>query len=82
MQITLLLQISLPSINSSNHITGRVIPDQMDTLEGIFNWLGVLWEQGFYHENPQGTMTTLDFILTIFIMVLHWTISKFYISSL
>lgn len=60
LQITLLLHIPLPLINSSDHISGRGVPDQMKTLEGKFNWLGVLWERGFCHENPQGTMTTLN----------------------
>lgn len=64
-QITLLLHISLPCINSSNPIAGRVVPDQMETLEGKFNWLGVLWERGFYHENPQVRCLIMESFLGI-----------------
>ncbi|XP_057978420.1 uncharacterized protein LOC131164899 isoform X2 [Malania oleifera] len=52
-QITLLLQFSSPNDEYLKITTCGVYENQMGTLEGIFNWLGVLWERGLCHDNPQ-----------------------------
>ncbi|KAA8525977.1 hypothetical protein F0562_007922 [Nyssa sinensis] len=52
-QITLLLRFSFPHDNSVNSNGGVLYQNQMETLGGIFNWLSILWERGFYHDNPQ-----------------------------
>ena len=54
-QISLLLCISSSYLNSPNPGTGRVLPAKMETVEEVFNWLAVLWDRGFCHDNPQGT---------------------------
>lgn len=28
--------------------------NQIEKKGEIFNWLAILWERGFHHENPQG----------------------------
>ncbi|KAJ0961816.1 hypothetical protein J5N97_029644 [Dioscorea zingiberensis] len=38
---------------------------QMDTLDGIFNWLAVLWERGLFHENPQVRCLIMESFLSI-----------------
>jgi len=40
-----------------NPRTSEVYEVQMETVEGIFSWLAVLWERGFVHENPQGPLS-------------------------
>ncbi|XP_010274499.1 PREDICTED: uncharacterized protein LOC104609816 isoform X2 [Nelumbo nucifera] len=52
-QITLLLHFSCPHDYSLNSKIEGSYQFQMETLEGIFSWLAVLWERGFCHENPQ-----------------------------
>ncbi|XP_043715500.1 uncharacterized protein LOC122663896 isoform X2 [Telopea speciosissima] len=52
-QVTLLLQLPSLHDSSTNSIGGRADQIQMETSEGIFSWLAILWEQGFFHENPQ-----------------------------
>ncbi|XP_042490760.1 uncharacterized protein LOC122070638 isoform X2 [Macadamia integrifolia] len=52
-QVTLLLHLPSPHDSSSNSIGGGADQIQMETLEGIFSWLAILWERGFFHENPQ-----------------------------
>ncbi|KAM7494028.1 hypothetical protein LguiB_028637 [Lonicera macranthoides] len=52
-QITLLLHIPFPCDNYVNPSSGGVQCHQMETLVEIFNWLAVLWERGFCHDNPQ-----------------------------
>jgi hypothetical protein len=32
----------------------RAFHGQMESVEGIFHWMTVLWERGFTHDNPQG----------------------------
>lgn len=65
MQIALLLHISSSCLDSSNHRTKRVFPARMETLEEIFNWLAVLWDRGFCHDNPQGTLTFLVYLFVL-----------------
>ncbi|XP_039141325.1 uncharacterized protein LOC120278662 [Dioscorea cayenensis subsp. rotundata] len=45
--------------------TCAVYQVQMDTLDGIFNWLSVLWERGLFHENPQVRCLIMDSFLSI-----------------
>ncbi|CAN4078084.1 unnamed protein product [Withania somnifera] len=52
-QMTLLLDSSLSSENSARTINGNVCRTWMDSSEEIFEWLAVLWERGFCHDNPQ-----------------------------
>ncbi|XP_070009091.1 uncharacterized protein [Nicotiana sylvestris] len=52
-QMTLLLHSSLSPENSVKTINGNVCQTWMDSLEEIFEWLAVLWERGFCHDNPQ-----------------------------
>ncbi|XP_068650315.1 uncharacterized protein [Aristolochia californica] len=47
------LQISLLLSSACNLVSGGIFENQMETLEGLFNWLPILWERGFSHENPQ-----------------------------
>ncbi|KAG9452528.1 hypothetical protein H6P81_005432 [Aristolochia fimbriata] len=51
------LQISLLLASACNVCvdlaSGCIYENQMEILEGLFNWLTVLWERGFSHENPQ-----------------------------
>ncbi|XP_020262865.1 uncharacterized protein LOC109838846 [Asparagus officinalis] len=51
-QISLLYQ-SWSLNNCINEVSHEVYKVQMETIEGIFSWLAVLWERGFFHENPQ-----------------------------
>ncbi|KAF3672281.1 hypothetical protein T459_00734 [Capsicum annuum] len=52
-QMTLLLHSSLSPENSVKTINGNVFHTWMDSSEEIFEWLAVLWERGFCHDNPQ-----------------------------
>ncbi|XP_075102015.1 uncharacterized protein LOC107784157 isoform X3 [Nicotiana tabacum] len=52
-QMTLLLHSSLSPENSVKTINGNACRTWMDSLEEIFEWLAVLWERGFCHDNPQ-----------------------------
>ncbi|KAK1356468.1 putative tRNA (Guanosine(18)-2'-O)-methyltransferase [Heracleum sosnowskyi] len=64
-QIALLLHISSSCLDSSNHGTKRVFPARMETLEEIFNWLAVLWDRGFCHDNPQVRCLIMESFLGI-----------------
>ncbi|KAL8088926.1 hypothetical protein AgCh_038625 [Apium graveolens] len=64
-QIALLLHISLPCLDSSNHVTRRAFPAKMETPENIFNCLAVLWDRGFCHDNPQVRCLIMESFLGI-----------------
>lgn len=49
----MLLLRSLFSLEDSIHF---VKEDRMATAEQLFQWLAILWERGFCHDNPQGTI--------------------------
>ncbi|KAK9275857.1 hypothetical protein L1049_023130 [Liquidambar formosana] len=51
-QLTLLLHFSSPHENSVSSIDGGVYQNQMETLGEIIDWLPILWERGFCHDNP------------------------------
>jgi hypothetical protein len=51
-QVALLFE-STPQSDHMGHIY-RAFHAQMESVEGIFHWMTVLWERGFTHDNPQG----------------------------
>ncbi|KAF0930705.1 hypothetical protein E2562_034643 [Oryza meyeriana var. granulata] len=51
-QVMLLFE-STPRSDYSNHMSYRVFHAQMESFEGFFHWMVVLWERGFTHDNPQ-----------------------------
>ncbi|WOG87063.1 hypothetical protein DCAR_0206283 [Daucus carota subsp. sativus] len=64
-QIALLLCISSSYLSSPNPGTARVLPAKMETLEEVFNWLAVLWDRGFCHDNPQVRCLIMESFLGI-----------------
>ncbi|XP_071917542.1 uncharacterized protein [Coffea arabica] len=52
-QMNLLLQSSLSLENSVSSHGGDFRQNWMENLEEIYEWLAVLWERGFCHDNPQ-----------------------------
>lgn len=52
--MSLLLQYSSSHGNNTSSISGAVYQNQIETPGEIFNWLAILWERGFNHDNPQG----------------------------
>ncbi|KAL2548019.1 tRNA/rRNA methyltransferase (SpoU) family protein [Forsythia ovata] len=52
-QITLLLRPSFSLDNKKNSCNGEIHLNQMETFEEICEWLAVLLERGFCHDNPQ-----------------------------
>ncbi|KAJ6808227.1 uncharacterized protein M6B38_167710 [Iris pallida] len=63
-QVFLLVQ-SMPPTNSDLHVTCGAGQNQMETIEGIFSWLAVLWERGFFHDNPQVRCLIMESFLGI-----------------
>ncbi|XP_020547413.1 uncharacterized protein LOC105155957 isoform X2 [Sesamum indicum] len=52
-QIMLWLRSSIPLENSVPSVSEEQYYNRMATAEQIFEWLAVLWERGFCHDNPQ-----------------------------
>lgn len=52
-QVSLLLQYSSSHGDNTSSISGAVYQNQIETPGEIFNWLAILWERGFNHDNPQ-----------------------------
>ncbi|ONI06355.1 hypothetical protein PRUPE_5G055400 [Prunus persica] len=52
-QVSLLLQYSTTHRNITTSVTGAVHQSHIETPGEIFNWLAILWERGFRHDNPQ-----------------------------
>uniref|UniRef100_A0A0E0K7H1 tRNA (guanosine(18)-2'-O)-methyltransferase TARBP1 n=1 Tax=Oryza punctata TaxID=4537 RepID=A0A0E0K7H1_ORYPU len=50
-QVMLLFE-STPRSDYSNHMSNTVFHAQMESFEGFFHWMVVLWERGFSHDNP------------------------------
>ncbi|XP_060207448.1 uncharacterized protein LOC132635184 isoform X2 [Lycium barbarum] len=67
-QMALLLHSSLSPENSVKTFNGNVCHTWMDSLEEIFEWLAVLWERGFCHDNPQVRCLVMQSFLSI-----EWT---------
>ncbi|KAL3834975.1 hypothetical protein ACJIZ3_009711 [Penstemon smallii] len=52
-QIMLWLRSSFSPENSVSSVIDELHWNRMVTAEHIFDWLAVLWERGFSHDNPQ-----------------------------
>ncbi|KAL6279881.1 hypothetical protein ACE6H2_016762 [Prunus campanulata] len=52
-QVSLLLQYSTTHRKITTSVTGAVHQSHIETPGEIFNWLAILWERGFRHDNPQ-----------------------------
>ncbi|KAH0448169.1 hypothetical protein IEQ34_021969 [Dendrobium chrysotoxum] len=63
-QVSLLFQ-SCPLNNDKISTTLSVYYAQMETLDGLLSWLVVLWERGFFHENPQVRCLIMESFLDI-----------------
>ncbi|VAI25799.1 unnamed protein product [Triticum turgidum subsp. durum] len=61
----LLLFESTPQSDYLNHISYRAFHAQMESVEGIFNWMTVLWERGFTQDNPQVRCLVMQSFLDI-----------------
>ncbi|KAL0446379.1 UNVERIFIED_CONTAM: hypothetical protein Slati_1765800 [Sesamum latifolium] len=64
-QITLWLQSSIPLENSVPSVSEEQYYNRMATAEQIFEWLAVLWERGFCHDNPQVRCLIMESFLAI-----------------
>lgn len=53
-QMNLLLHGFLALENQVNSSSGDISLNKMETSEEICEWLAVLWERGFCHDNPHG----------------------------
>ncbi|KAJ7952593.1 tRNA/rRNA methyltransferase (SpoU) family protein [Quillaja saponaria] len=51
-QVSLLLQFSVSRVNYGRPTNGAH-QNQFEASSEIFNWLSILWERGFCHDNPQ-----------------------------
>lgn len=40
--------------NFVSSVMGADYKNQIESKGEIFNWLAILWERGFHHDNPQG----------------------------
>ncbi|XP_020577528.1 LOW QUALITY PROTEIN: uncharacterized protein LOC110022769 [Phalaenopsis equestris] len=63
-QVSLLFR-SFPSKYDQISTTADVYYSQMETLDGMVSWLAVLWERGFFHENPQVRCLIMESFLGI-----------------
>ncbi|KAL5551309.1 hypothetical protein UlMin_001485 [Ulmus minor] len=52
-QVSLLLQSSTSHVISASFGKEAKDQNQIETSGEIFNWLAILWERGFHHDNPQ-----------------------------
>lgn len=56
----MLLLHSLPSEDPPYSANEELYHNRMATAEQISEWLAILWERGFCHDNPQGTINYCD----------------------
>jgi tRNA guanosine-2'-O-methyltransferase len=42
-------------VNFASSVDEGVHQSQIEASGGVFNWLSILWERGFCHDNPLGT---------------------------
>lgn len=63
-QVMLLFECT-PQGDYLNHISYRAFHAQMESVEGIFHWMTVLWERGFNHDNPQVRCLVMQSFLDI-----------------
>lgn len=76
----MLLQYSSSHGNNTSSISGAVYQNQIETPGEIFNWLAILWERGFNHDNPQGNseVNVIVFYHLVFIMFMEiFTLNNF-----
>ncbi|KAL6985886.1 tRNA (guanosine(18)-2'-O)-methyltransferase [Sarracenia purpurea var. burkii] len=64
-QITLLLHSSFPRDDFMKSVSGVLDQNLMEASADIFNWLSVLWERGFLHDNPQVRCLIMESFLGI-----------------
>ncbi|KAL0372987.1 UNVERIFIED_CONTAM: hypothetical protein Scaly_0980300 [Sesamum calycinum] len=64
-QIMLWLRSSIPLENSVPSVSEEQYYNRMATAEQIFEWLAVLWERGFCHDNPQVRCLIMQSFLAI-----------------
>ncbi|KAI3453453.1 hypothetical protein Pfo_010116 [Paulownia fortunei] len=64
-QIMLWLRSSFPLENSVDSVNEELYHNRMETAEQIFEWLAILWERGFFHDNPQVRCLIMQSFLAI-----------------
>ncbi|KAG9154332.1 hypothetical protein Leryth_000767 [Lithospermum erythrorhizon] len=64
-QMSLLLQSSLQSDKLADSDIFKLYHMRIKTAEQIFEWLAVLWERGFCHDNPQVRWLIMQSFLSI-----------------
>ncbi|KAK4423009.1 putative methyltransferase TARBP1 [Sesamum alatum] len=64
-QIMLWLRSSIPLENSVPSVSEEQYHNRMGSAEQIFEWLAVLWERGFCHDNPQVRCLIMQSFLAI-----------------
>lgn len=57
LQLNLLLQFSVSNNNFTSYIFRGFHQKQTDILREAFSWVTILWQLGFQHDNPQGTLS-------------------------
>ncbi|RLN15678.1 hypothetical protein C2845_PM02G40530 [Panicum miliaceum] len=63
-QVMLLFE-STPQADYLNHTSHGTFHAQMESWEGILQWMTVLWERGFTHDNPQVRCLVMQSFLDI-----------------
>ncbi|RLN39238.1 uncharacterized protein C2845_PM01G00170 [Panicum miliaceum] len=63
-QVMLLFE-STPQTDYLNHTSHGTFHAQMESWEGILQWMTVLWERGFTHDNPQVRCLVMQSFLDI-----------------
>jgi len=63
-QVMLLFE-STPQTDYLNHTSRGTFHAQMESWEGILQWMTVLWERGFTHDNPQVRCLVMQSFLDI-----------------
>ncbi|XP_073122421.1 uncharacterized protein [Henckelia pumila] len=64
-QIMLWLRSLFSNDDSTNSENGKLYCNQMASTEQIFEWLAILWERGFCHDNPQVRCLIMESFLDI-----------------
>ncbi|KAL8528968.1 hypothetical protein ACS0TY_006437 [Phlomoides rotata] len=64
-QIVILLRSAFSKENSVGSVYEDLYYNRMATAEQIFEWLAILWERGFCHDNPQVRCLVMQSFLAI-----------------
>ncbi|KAL7150015.1 hypothetical protein ABFS83_05G079800 [Erythranthe nasuta] len=64
-QIMLWLRSLFSSESSINSVNEELYRNQMGTADQIFQWLAILWERGFCHDNPQVRCLVMQSFLAV-----------------